>query len=208
MLFELLFFAFLLVSVVALVGTVIAIMRGARRLAKRILWTLAASWTIYFALVSAVSVTTPQRIITMGEDQCFDEMCFAVVSADTATELGPSGRVAKATGIFYVITIRVSSHSHGRTQREGGLRGLLWDAGKIYAPSPKGQRAWESSNGATAPLTAMLNPGESVLSVQVFDLPREAASPGLVLSHGFTPGYFVIGESPIFQKPTLMRIAP
>lgn len=208
MLFELLFLAFLLVSVVALVGTIIAIVRGARHTAKRVMWMLVASWAVYLALVAAVSAATPQRIFPMGEDQCFDEMCFAVVKTEAVTELGSPGQIVKATGIFHVVTIRVGSHSSGRPQREGGLRALLWDAGKTYSQSPEGQRAWEFSNGATAPLTAMLSPGETVLSVQVFDLPRETASPGLVLSHGFTPGYFVIGESPIFRKPTLMRIAP
>jgi hypothetical protein len=38
-----------------------------------------------------------------------------------------------------------------------------------------------------------LNPGESVLGVQVFDVPKDIVAPGLVLDHGFTPGFFVIG---------------
>ncbi|MGB7265949.1 MAG: hypothetical protein WBC92_10585 [Terracidiphilus sp.] len=208
MLFELFFLAFVFVSIVAAIGGVAAVVRGARRTGKRIFVGLAISWVVYFSVVAIVSATTPQRIIPIGQDGCFDEMCSAVIHAETAGELGPPGQTVKAQGIFYVITMRVSNLSRGRAQREGGLRALLWAAGKSYEVSPDGQSAWETANGATARLTAQLQPGESIESVQVFDLPKDALTPGLVLSHGFTPGYFVIGESPIFRKPTLMRITP
>jgi len=102
----------------------------------------------------------------------------------------------------------VSSRSRGRVQSEGGLRALLWDSGKYYEVSSGGQQAWEAVNGETARLTVRLRPGESVQSVQVFDLPNDASAPGLALSHGFTPGYFVIGECPLFQKPTILKLAP
>ena len=68
---------------------------------------------------------------------------------------------------------------------------MLWTAGKSYEVSSEGQGGgWEAAYGASAPLDARLEPGESVESVQVFDLPKDVLAPGLVLSHGFTPGYF------------------
>lgn len=150
----------------------------------------------------------PQRTIPVGQELCFDEMCFSVVNVQVVLQLGPASQPVKADGRFYVITVRVSSHSRGRVQSEGGLRALLWNSGNYYEVSSGGQRAWESVNGKTAKLTARLQPGESVESVQVFDLPQEASAPGLALSHGFTPGYFIIGECPLFHKPRTLKLTP
>jgi hypothetical protein len=112
----------------------------------------------------------------------------------------------KAKGIFYIVAVRVTSHSRGRTQREGGIRARLWKAGKYYDVSPEGQQAHIAAYGRMPRLTERLHPGESVLSFQVFDLPRKTSGLGLVLDHGFTPGYFVIGESPVLNKPTMIQI--
>jgi len=106
------------------------------------------------------------------------------------------------------VTVRATSHSRGRAQSEGGLRALLWSTGGTYEVSRAGQSAWDAEHPQSVQLTTRLRPGESLLSDQVFDVPAKAADLSLVLSHGFTPGYFVIGECPIFHKPTIMRISP
>ena len=206
MIFELLFLALFFASLIVLLTVLIMIIRGSRPAAMRLLQAVGAVWAVYLFIVVAVSATTRQRIIPMGQDLCFDEMCFAAVQAQSVSQLGSGDSAVGANGQFYIIIVRVSSHSRGRTQSERGLRALLWDSGKYYGVSPQGQRAWEADNGATSPLTARLRPGESVTSVQVFDVPKEVSAPGLVLSHGFTPGYFVIGECSLFHKPTIIQI--
>ena len=209
MIFELLFLVLFLASLIALVGAVI-MMTGRRRgnRAPRLLRTLAVVWAVYLSIVFTVSATTPQRIVPLGQDICFDEMCFSVVRAEIFPQLGSGEHVVTTNGRFYVVTVRVSSHSRSRAQSEGGIHAELWDSGKYYGLSSEGQRAWETTNGPTRPLAARLQPGESVLSTQVFDVPRQSLSPSLILSHGFTPGYFVIGECPIFHKPTMQRLTP
>ena len=206
MIFELLFIAFFLASTIALIVALIAMIRGKVRVGTRMLLGLAACWAVYLLIVVLVSVATPQHSIPMGQERCFDEMCYTVVHAETAPKLGLTGQTVQANGRFYVVAIRVTSRSRGRAQSEGGLRALLWEAGKSYEVSPSGEQAWKAVNGKTASLTTRLEPGASVTSVQVFDLPTGASTPGLILTHGITPGYLVIGESPIFGKPTLMRI--
>ncbi len=211
MLFELLLIGLFLASLTALICVLVLAVRGRRRSATQTLRALAATWAIYLLTVVAVAGATalqPQRIIPMGQELCFDEMCFSVIDAQAVTQLGPASDPVKAHGQFQVITVRVSSRSRGRTQSEGGLYALLWNSGKYFNVSPDGQRAWQASNGETAKLAARLRPGESVDSVQIFDLPRESSGTGLVLSHGFTPGYFVIGECPLFHKPTILRLTP
>jgi hypothetical protein len=207
--FELFFVGSFLASLIALIGVLLLAIRGRRRMAARVLRTLGVCWAVYLLVVFAVAATMaarPQPTIPMGQERCFDEMCFSVTNVQVVPQLGSASQPVKADGSFYVITVRVSSHSRRRIQSEAGLRALLWDAGKYYEGSPSGQQAWEAVNGGTAGLTARLRPGESVQSVQVFDLPKDASTPGLVLSHGLTPGYLVIGESPLFQKPTVHRL--
>ncbi len=209
MVFELLLVGLFLASLIALVGAAAMAIRGSRRGAMRVLRMLGTGWAAYLLVVVVVAAATaarPQRIIPMGEERCFDEMCFSVAGVQEFPQLGSADRTVKADGTFYVVTVRMRSHSRGRAQSEGGLRALLWDAGKDYAVSADGQRAWEAVNGETARLTARLEPGESVESVKVFDAPKEASAPGLVLSHGFTPGFFVIGECPLFHKPTILKL--
>jgi len=208
MIFDLLFIVLFLGSMIALICALILMIRGSHRIAIRLLRALAAGWGVYLSVVALVAFATPQQIVPLGQDLCFDEMCFAAVHAEKAAEVGPASRQVQARGVFYVVTVRVTNRSRGRTESEGGLRALLWDARKGYEISLEGQRAWEAANGETAKLTVRLQSGGSAQSTQVFDLPKESTVAGLVLSHGFTPGYFVIGESPLFHKPTVMRIAP
>ncbi len=206
MLFELLFFLLCFATISAIAGGGLLFLRGQRREARRTFVVLAAGWGIYMAILAAVSLGKPQRAVPFGQELCFDEMCFSVVRAETATILGPTGQTVHAQGIFHIVTVRVTSHSLGTTQSEGGVRAYLVSNGRSYGVSASGQSAWQAANGNTPPLTATLEPGQSVGSVLVFDLPRDATNPGLSLSHGLTPGYLVIGESPLFRKPTLLQL--
>lgn len=205
---ELFFILLFLGTLVSLVTAVIMMARGRRTSARRLAMALAALWATYLGVVFAVAALTPQQVIDMNQDRCFDEICFAVVRVETATQLGPQSRPVRAAGKFYVVTIQVSSRSRGRTQREQGLRAMLWDSGRYFLISANGEQAWESAHGKTASLTDPLSPGETLLSVQAFDVPADVSAPGLVLTHGFTPGYFVIGECPLFHKPTIIRLTP
>lgn len=204
--FDLLFILLFLASVIALISVLILLVRARRTAAKRLLWIFGSVWAVYLAIVFLVAAATPQRVIPTNEEECYDEMCFSVIQAQTAPQLGPPASPISANGIFYVVTVRVTSHSRGRTQSEGGIRALLWNSGNYYEVSPPAQRAWEAIHGANPVLTARLRPGESILSDQVFEVPARSSSLSLVLSHGFTPGYFVIGECPLFHPPTIFRL--
>lgn len=52
---------------------------------------------------------------------------------------------------------------------------LFHTAGRRYAFSPAGQKAWEDEHGPTTPLTKELRPGESYETALVFDVPAGAA---------------------------------
>jgi hypothetical protein len=90
--------------------------------------------------------------------------------------------------------------------KENGVRAVLWSPHDTHGVSPVGQAAWNHAHPGNPSLATFLQPGQSILSDQVFDVPRYATGLGLVLNSGFTPGFFVIGECPLFHKPRIIRL--
>ena len=107
---------------------------------------------------------------------------------------------------LYAVKVRVTSHSLGRAQSEGGLRGRLYDGERYIDVSEAAQRAYDAQHGDSPGLTERIAPGQSVVSVLVFEAPQSTTQPALTLDHGFTPGYFIIGESPFFHKPDIHQL--
>lgn len=202
--FEALFLLGALLSTVGLVAAVVLLIRRRFTAGNRLLLTLAISWAAYLSIVFLVAAMARPQIVPLNHDLCFDEMCFAVANVATTRRIGS----ATASGIFYVVTVRVSNHARGRAQSELGLCALLWSGDRRIEPSSIAQREGVESHPDSLPLTARIQPGQSILSEQVFDVPTQATGLGLFFSHGFTPGYFVIGECPLFHRPTMLRVAP
>jgi hypothetical protein len=197
-LFELVFILLFLGSVVSLFLSLILIRR---RGSRKIVVTLAWVWSIYLVILAVTDVFSSQKVFKVGEDQCFDEMCFAVVGAQTMPQ---SVRAADPTANkLYAVTVRVTSHSRGRAQSEGGLHARLYSGTTYIDVSESAQKAYDAQHEANSKLTQRIAPGASILSVLIFEVPPGIEHPALVLDHGFTPGYFVIGESPWFHKPDI-----
>jgi hypothetical protein len=201
-LYELIFILLFLGSVISLLLSAFLRRRGAFR---RILVALGSVWGVYLAILGVTDVLSSQKVFKAGEEQCFDEMCFAVADVQTLPEqaLNPAGTSASR---FYVVSIRVISRSRGRAQSEGGLRGRLYDGDTYIDVSEAAQKAYDAQYGESPKLTQKIAPGESALAVLVFEVPQRITHPALTLDHGFTPGYFVIGESPFFHKPDIHQL--
>ena len=199
-LYELLFILLFLGSVIGLL--LAAFLR--RRFGSKILVALASVWAVYLVILMVTDICSSQRVFTPGEDQCFDEMCFAVSDLEimSAQHVNLSG----VEGSVIAVKVRATSHSRGRAQAEGGLRGRLYEGGTYIDPSVVAQQAYNAQYGESPSLTQKLAPGESAVSVLVFEVPPGMTHPALILNHGFTPGYFVIGESPFFHEPDIHRL--
>ena len=205
--FELLFGLLVLISAVMLVAVLVLGFRGRRPAATRWLRVLGAGWAVYLLVVSLVAAATPQRIIPLNSDLCSDELCFAVVNVLTARQIGSDSQLLSAKGMFYIVTVRLTNHGRGKAQSERGLHARLWSPKRAYEVSNAGQRAWNAAHPENTALTTRVLPRNSALSDQVFDVSVQYPGMGLALSNGFTPGYFVIGECPLFHKPTILRLS-
>lgn len=204
--FELLFLLIVLTTLIVLIVTLVNLIR--RRFAQtgRLLLFYGLGLALYLSIVIVVALASPQRIVPMKEDRCFDEWCLAVNDVRVENELG----TAKSEGSFYIIELSISNHSRGRAQRASSAAIHLLDGqGKRYDISLVGQQAYETVYGSVPPLTLMMEPGESYITYQVFDLPKNVGSISLTVEHpvGFSPSWFIIGdEDSLFHKPTIVPL--
>ena len=200
-LYELLFILLFIGSVISLVLTSFLWRRGG----SGILIALASVWAVYLVILAATAFFSSQKVFKVGQEQCFDEMCFAVTDLQIIPAQ-PVKQSGAAASMLYAVSVRIANHSRGHAQAEGGLRGRLYQNGTYIEVSQSAQKAYDAQNGGNSKLTQQIAPGESALSVLVFEVPQGMTHPAFTLDHGFTPGYFVIGESPFFHQPDIHQL--
>jgi hypothetical protein len=164
-------------------GVSVSLARREREKALRGVKWIAGVWVVYLATLVTVSLVQPQRVVAMGQEQCFDDMCFAVVGAEEVP-----GFLIRDGSRLVRVSVRVSNRGPGRPQSEGLIRAYLVD--------PRGRR-WEESTGVGGVrLTARVAAGDSVMSEPVFKVAGDATGLELVFTHGWKqPGVLVIGDS-------------
>jgi hypothetical protein len=167
---------------IGVLGVGVSLRRGEReRVRQGIAW-LAWTWVVYLCVLVGVSLSQRQRVVAMGEPQCFDEMCFTV----TGVEEVPGFLIRDGRRLVRV-SVRVTNRGR-KAESEGLIRAYLVDG--------QGRR-WEESAGVNGVgLTARVSGGNSVTSEPVFKVAGDATGLGLVFTHGrWQPGVLVIGDS-------------
>ena len=163
-------------------GLAISLVRGEREHMGRGLRWLAGVWAVYLVVVVVVSLTQKQRVVPMGQDQCFDEMCFAVTGVDEV----PGYLVHDGRRLLRV-SVHMKNKGH-KTESEALIRAYLVDA--------QGRRWGESPGLSGVRLTTKVGAGQTVVSQPVFDVGGNASGLGLVFTHGQRqPGVLVVGDS-------------
>ena len=204
-LFDLLFLGMLFLVAAALAAALALAGAGRRGAAGRLAAAAAIGAAVYLGVVGAVARAAPARVIAAGRLRCYDDWCFGVAGAERAAAIGG----ARAQGGFYLVHLVLHSRALGRAQRERGDRVcLLTPAGRI-AVSDAGQRAWEALHGLAPGLDAWLEPGATVATVRVFDVPAGIQPTGLTLVHPAGPGKLVIGDDDSFgHRPAIWLLGP
>jgi hypothetical protein len=189
--FEPLFILLALVTVFTLMTAAAFAATGKFARAGRILRRLGICAGVYLAIVIAVSIFNPQRVYRIGDTQCFDDWCIAVVGAQW-TGAPEGGR--------YEVALRLSNRAKRVPMGEKGTVVYVVDAQeRRYDPLPE---------GPDVPLDVILKPGESIDVTRRFDVPRDARNLGLIYTHegGFPIGWFIVAEGGWFQKPPVVRL--
>ena len=190
-LFDLVFLFVVLATLITLVIVVASVLLGRPRLAAKVLALYGVCLVIYLGIIILVSLTTPQRVLNWGENRCFDDWCIAV--DDIA-------RSESAMKVAYRVALRLSSRARRVAQRENGL--------VVYLEDEQGRRVEPVPDPAAKPFNILLQPGQSVTTTRVFEVPSAASQHKLIVAHeGFNsfPGIIIIGDdSSLFHKPTIV----
>jgi hypothetical protein len=190
---------------IGLLGLVTAVITHRGALARRLAAGLGVYIAVYGLVLVAVALLSPQQILEMHQLRCFDDWCVSVENVQQA----PSIAEEKPAGIFYLVTIQVSSQAKRISQRARDAAVYLLDnRGSRYDISVAGQHSLETAGLAGQPLNSMLDAGGTFTYTAVFDLPEDVAAAGLVVTHGRFPGLIIIGSDQSFlHQPTVIRLA-
>jgi hypothetical protein len=179
---------------IGVVGILVSLHRGERVRVRRGVGWLAGVWVVYLAVLAGVSLVERQRVVMMGEPQCFDEMCFTVVGVEEVP-----GFLIRDGRRLVRVSVRVANRGKkARSER------LIW----AYLVDAQG-RQWTESVGVNGVgLTARVAGGGSVVSEPVFKVAGNATGLGLVLTRGrWQPGLLVIGDSDsLLHRPTAVSL--
>jgi len=214
------FLGFGFAEFLAAVTAVVLFARRSRRAARRVLVGVVVGAGLYAAALLAFSLTSRDQVAERGEEKYFCEvdchLAYSVLDVRESKSLGTRPAEASARGLYRVVTMRVrfdpettSVHrpqDMSLTPNPRSLR-VVDASGAIYRPDPAGQRALETVEGPSIPLTRSLQPGESYTTRLVFDLPEKASDPRLLITESDWITRLVIGhENSPFHGKTSFRL--
>ena len=172
--------------------------------------TLAAG---YFLLLAGVSVASSEQTLPPDGRKYFCEidchLAYSLVSAQTASALGPELQQTAAHGKFVILQVKtwfdehtISAHRGNGPLTPNRRKALLVDdAGRSYEPSPEGQFALARSGSSSTPMAESLRPGESYITDIVFDVPKNARGLRLLLIEDDPETRFIVGhENSLLHK--------
>jgi len=204
----------------AIVAASVLFARGKRRFARGVLIGAAAVAGLYGAVLLLFSLTSREQVAARGEEKYFCEvdchLAYAVVDVRGSKVLGNGPFQATARGLYRIVTLRVrfdpetiSPHrpkDMALTPNPRSVR-VVDASGMTYRPDPAGQRALETLDGPSIPLTKSLQPGESYSTRLVFDLPEKAPDPRLLINESDWITRALIGhENSPFHRKTSFRL--
>jgi Domain of unknown function (DUF4352) len=170
------------------IGITISLVRGRhgvpgeRERLRRGLWWIAGVWVLYMGVLLCVSLVQRQRVVTLGQEQCFGKMCFTVTGIETVP-----GLTARDQNRLMRISVRVTNRGD-KALSEGSIKAYLVDG--------QGRRWEEAAAVSGVRLTTTVAAGSSVVSEPLFQVARDATGLALVFTQGSRqPGVLVIGDS-------------
>ena len=214
------FLGFGFAEFLAVVTAVVLFARRSHRAARRVLVGAVVGASLYAAALLAFSLTSRDQVAERGEEKYFCEvdchLAYSVVDVRESKSLGSASFRATAHGLYRIVTLKVrfdpqttSVHrpqDMSLTPNPRSVR-VVDASGAIYRPDPAGQRALETVEGTSIPLTRSLQPGESYTTRLVFDLSENAPDPRLLITESDWITRLVIGhENSPFHGKTSFRL--
>jgi len=191
-LFDLLFVFLLFVAAVTLIASGGDAIRGRPVSAIRKLKVLFLGTVVYIAIVYVATALSKPVVHALRDPQCSDDWCLDVEGVD---------RNSRDSKTLYTVHLRIFSRSKARPQRE-----LI--AKDVYLFDSQYHRFNPTVDGTEVPLDTLLQPGQSIETKRVFEVPAESGDLRLRIEHrDLIPICLIIGECEAFHQGPSFEIA-
>jgi hypothetical protein len=135
---------------------------------------------VVILMATALMLAQPLRPYAVGQNYCWDEYCFAIISVKRVKSLGEGADRATARGVFYVVTADMATPWWGRFTWSNDAVYAIDYSGAEYDYSRPGQRALDEQMKSTrSRCHQILGAGET--ETIVFDLPQGVVQPRLLV---------------------------
>lgn len=193
---------------------------GGIGLARKILLSGAILLAAYFGVMFAASLASHEWNLAPGAEKYFCEfdchLAYAVTGVEKTAAIGSGAEKIAAQGAFYIVAVRTRFDETTISPRRGDgpldpsprVVKLVDAAGTAYSPSESALQTLEKTGLNSTPITTPLRPGESYISVFVFDLPAGAQNPKLLIetTSGWPDRIFIGGEDSLLHKKVYLRL--
>lgn len=176
-------------TLVGALGVTLSYRRGERGHARRHLAWIGGIWLLYLAILLGTSLAAMPRSVSLGQEQCFDSLCFATIRADDIP-----GYLASHGEQIVRVSIRITNHAAKRSSGDKHLIAYLLDSRN---------RRWDEVQGLEGVrLSTPVGPGESVISTPVFKVADDAQHLRLIFTHGRrVPNLLLLGDRDSLLHP-------
>jgi hypothetical protein len=169
-------------TAIGAVGTAMSFAKLERAKGMHNLAWIVGAWVVYLGVLIGVSLRQKQRIVAIGQQQCFGAMCFTVKRVDEIPEL-PVQNGKRLVRVM--VRVRNRSHEHAGDGRM-----------QVYLVDAQGRQWGELPGLSGVRLTTDVPAGDSILSEPVFGVAADATGLKLVFTQGKRqPGVLMIGDS-------------
>jgi hypothetical protein len=154
------------------------------RRAGRILLCWAACATAYLAILVSVALL-PGKSLNLGDTYCDDDFCINIQSVS---------KTPASAGMSYKLAIRIFSRALTTPQSAKGA--------SVYLRDERGRRFAPVQDPSAIPFDVTLQPGESVSTTLVFNVPADAQNLTFAGGvDGIRYASFIIGNGDLLRKP-------
>jgi hypothetical protein len=173
---------------------------------------------LYIGVLVATSLTSSPKVLGLNEEKRFCgfyldcHLAVSVVNVSKTKTLGGPPSQATAEGLYYVVSVKVSSNAVAAALLfHNPVATLLDEKGRKYDRSSDGEKALELTQGKGAQFSQSVEAGSSYIKELVFDIPPDAMAPRLLVTEGpwmeRLIELFLIGdEDSLFHKKTTIRL--
>ncbi len=209
----------MLLTLLGVVGAVVvllfALQKKQRRLALRVGLGMVAWGVIYVGLLLAVSLTSPAHMLGLHQRKAFCGAyldCHVGVSVENVEQVAQVAGQGSERGVFYLVTVRVSSDARQATLSLDHTEATVTDAaGRTYERAVAVENALEGQRGTPVLFEGRVAAGEGYAKILIFDMPADAPEPRLLVT-ALAPlerfvEFFLIGDEDSFlHKKTYFQL--